>query len=386
MIQCGDKIGEWEVVRCLGEGGMGSVYEVKHPRLVGRRALKIFSLKDGETGALRRKFHAEAKILYALKHPYLVRVHDLVAEDPKAGQPPYFVMDLVTDENGESASLRDLKQKGGITPERIKAWYSDLVGVLTYLHSKGIVHRDIKPSNVMVGDDGHAVLLDFGVAGIEDDRLRAELSVERTFVTGQKTGERIRMGTMEYWAPEVLRGKPATAASDLWALGSLVWYLLMGHPYDPSEDDLGDLDICDEADYWRGILTPLLNPIPEKRKFASAPVKSEKGVTLPKMQFWEWLVVIPSLPWSLVYIWGKHKNWHRFCKVVMFLLLSIWALILLVSLSDDTQTGERKEPESLEVGRSADSIDERDSSSVWTSSDEWKRKKAERDRKRKAAK
>lgn len=385
MFQCGDKIGEWEVVRCLGEGGMGSVYEVRHPRLGGRRALKIFSLKDGETGALRRKFHAEAKILYALKHPSLVRVYDLVAEDPKMGRPPYFVMDLVTDENGESTSLRDLKKKGDITPERIKAWYSDLVGVLTYLHSKGVVHRDIKPSNVMVGDDGHAVLLDFGVAGIVDDRLRAELSVERTFVTGQKTGERIRMGTMEYWAPEVLRGKPATAASDLWALGSLVWYLLMGHPYDPSEDDLAKLDICDEADYWRGILTPILNPIPEKRKFASAADRPEKSVTLPKMRFWEWLVVVPSLPWSLVYVWGKHKNWRRFCKVVMFLLLAIWALILLVLLDNDTPIERQTHSRPAEILQGAESMEGRSSSSVWTSSDEWKRKKAERDRKRAAA-
>lgn len=387
MIQRGDTIGQWKVIRHLGKGGMGSVYEVEHCQLGGRRALKIFSLKDGEIGVLRRKFYAEAKILYALKHRSLVRVCDLVAEDPKTGLPPYFVMDLVADDSGESTSLGDLKRKGDITSEQIKVWYSDLVGVLTYLHSKGVIHRDIKPSNVMVGDDGHAVLLDFGVASIEDDRLRAELFVERTFVTGQQTGDRIRMGTMEYWAPEVLRGKSATAASDLWALGSLVWYLLLGHPYDPSEDDFAELDICDESDYWRDILTPILNPIPEKRKFASTAVRPEKGVTLPKMQFWEWLVVIPSLPWSLVYVWGKHKSWWRFCKVVMFLLVATWSLVafalFLAMLGDDnTLTGEQTDLKPAEIRQNAESMDDRSSLSVWITSDEWERWKAERDRKR----
>ena len=227
-----ERVGGYRLVRELGRGGMGVVYEVEHVDLGVRSAMKAFTLDHGNREFLRKRFLAEAKMLARLDHPRLVKVRDL-AVDPSGGF-PYFVMDLVLNAAGEPETLEDARKAGKVTEDAALAWYDDLREGLAYIHAQGIVHRDVKLENVLVDAEGRSVLSDFGVSRIFDERVRTELMVTTTFVEGETTGTRPVMGTYWYLAPEVRKGGAATAASDWYALGVLLFRLLTGMWYEPN--------------------------------------------------------------------------------------------------------------------------------------------------------
>ena len=224
-------IGSYRVVRVLGHGGMGTVYEVVDA--VGAHlALKLFTGGAKNREFLEKRFRAEAKLLAALDHPHLVKVRD-VGLDEATGN-PWFTMDLVLNAQGEPETLEDARRRGGILNEQALRWFRDLVGELDYLHAHGIVHRDVKLKNVLIDSAGHAVLSDFGISRIFDDKLRSQLDVTTTFVEGQTTGTRPVMGTYFYLAPEVRAGQPVTPAADGYALGVLFFRFLTGMWYEPT--------------------------------------------------------------------------------------------------------------------------------------------------------
>ena len=224
------QIGPYRLVRLLGRGGMGQVYEAVRD---GRScALKVFSASHGNLDFLRKRFCAEAKILSRLDSSRLVKVHEL-SIDERDGT-PYFAMDLVLNAEGVPETLEDARKAGKVTEVRALAWYEELRDGLEYIHSHGIVHRDIKLENVLLDSKGHAVISDFGVSRIVDDRVRDELSVTMTFVTGATTGTKPVMGTFWYLAPEIRRGGKATPASDWYSLGVLMYRLLTGMWYEPN--------------------------------------------------------------------------------------------------------------------------------------------------------
>lgn len=226
------QIASWHLVRELGRGGMGTVYEAIHVESGERRALKIFTLDHGKRDFLRKRFLAEAKLLAKLESPHLVKVRELAIDE--AGGTPYFVMDLVLNSKGLSETLEDARKSGQVTEKRALEWYEDLRQGLAYIHSQGIVHRDVKLENVLVNSEGHAVLSDFGVSRIFDARVRSELMVTATMITGATTGTKPVMGTYWYLAPEIRRGDEATPASDWYALGVLLYRLLTGLWYEPN--------------------------------------------------------------------------------------------------------------------------------------------------------
>lgn len=254
-------IGGYRVVRLLGKGGMAEVYEVEHPTLGVRRAMKVFKAEGERAEFLRTRFLAEGRLLAHLDHPRLVRVYD--CDEDEASHAPYITMDLVVGADGEPHTLSSLHKEHKITEAQLLAWYGDLADALAYIHSAGVVHRDIKPSNILVDADGHAVLADFGVSRISDDTLRRELAVEATMATDANSAARIVFGTANYLAPEVRGGRNATAASDIYALGVTLFRLLTGVWYEPDSDALGLLDGYDPV--WRGIFPALLAEIPQDR-------------------------------------------------------------------------------------------------------------------------
>ena len=194
-------------------------------------ALKVFSATHGNFDFLRKRFCAEAKILSQLDSPRLVHVHELSVETRDGI--PYFAMDLVLNAAGEPETLEDARKARKVTEARAMAWYEELREGLEYIHSRGIVHRDVKLENVLLNAEGHAVLSDFGVSRIVDGRVRDELAVTTTFVTGETTGTKPVMGTYWYLAPEIRHGGEATPASDWYALGVLMYRLLTGMWYEP---------------------------------------------------------------------------------------------------------------------------------------------------------
>ena len=232
MFSAGDRIGQFRVVREIGQGGMGCVYEVVADEDATRLALKVFSLDHGNREFLRRRFLAEAKILSRLNHPRLVHVHESGIDEPSGT--PYYVMDLVQSAVGKSETLEDVRKAGKVTEARALQWLADICEGLEYIHAQGVVHRDVKLENVLIDENGHAVLSDFGVSRIFDDRLRNELMVTTTFIAGETTGTQPVMGTYWYLAPEIRKGGAATPESDWYSLGVLMYRLLTGMWYEPN--------------------------------------------------------------------------------------------------------------------------------------------------------
>ena len=254
----GQIVGGYRIVRRLGKGGMAEVYEVESEKTGSPYALKVFVCEQANAMFLKKRFLAEGRLLAKLHHPRIVRVFDFGFEGEDR---PYFVMDIIQDVEGRRRTLRDMLDAGEVDEDRIAGWYGDLSEALSYIHGKGVVHRDISLENVLVGPDGRAVLSDFGVSKIVDRDLRAELNI--SMMTMVSDGKPI-MGKAFYIAPEVRAGEEETAASDLYSLGVLLFYMLNQVWYTPGARMAEMLAPFDGQ--WLGILTALLAENPADRK------------------------------------------------------------------------------------------------------------------------
>lgn len=209
MVKPGDLIaGRYRIVRAIGKGGFGAVYEALDTRLNKPLALKQLTLADP---ALVSHFEREAKLLASLRHPGLPDVTDHFA-DP-AGQ--FLVMEYVAgDDLGEQ-----LERRGGPFPVAdVLAWAEQLLDVLDYLHTREppVIHRDIKPHNMKLGSDGRIKLLDFGLAK-----------------AGGGTRTSVRGYTLAYAAPEQIWNQGTDGRSDLYSLAVTLHALLTGTPAPP---------------------------------------------------------------------------------------------------------------------------------------------------------
>ena len=257
--------GDYRVEKPLGKGGMADVFEVEHVRLGSRHALKLFTCESDDPD-IRDRFLREGHLLAKLAHPRIVRVTDFGADD-ETGR-PYFVMDLVLSPDGDPKTLADAK-RDGVDESQVAEWYEDVREGLAYVHAQGIVHRDLKLENVLVGPDGHAVISDFGISRIVDPSVRTRMSVDfATTIVALKAGRVPLMGTRGYMAPELETGGSASPASDYYALGVMVLYLLAGAWYDRNVTDLrSELAGFDPA--WAEVLPKLLHANPVARECPS---------------------------------------------------------------------------------------------------------------------
>ena len=271
MLEPNSILGTYRIVRLLGEGGMGAVYEVEHLQLGVHYALKTFTLDDEHRDLFLRRFEVEGRMLARLKHPNLTSVFDL-QRDEETGT-LYYVMDLVLYKDGEAHTLADL-EPGGADEDQIYEWFCQMCDALAYVHAQGIVHRDIKLNNILIAPDHHLVLSDFGISRVCDEGLRQVLDASRT-MTSTATGGRLVVGTQGYMAPEVTRGEAATPASDVFALGVVFFKLLTGVWYDPDlEPGAGHVTVGSTnarkllADFerpWRNVLPRMLAADPALR-------------------------------------------------------------------------------------------------------------------------
>jgi tRNA A-37 threonylcarbamoyl transferase component Bud32 len=215
----GDVIGQYCVHEFLGEGGMGTVFEVEHVALTRRYALKVLRTKviERDPGAAQ-KFLREARTAARVRHPNIV---DVVDFGHLVDGRPYFVMELL-----EGQSLADLVAAGPLPPGEVIVIARQLANALAAAHDRGVVHADVTPSNVLVVDgtddptrpgDLHVKLVDFGLAELAGEGLRDE---NPEFV----------LGTPAYISPEQLRGLAPTDRSDQYGLGAVLFELLSGHP------------------------------------------------------------------------------------------------------------------------------------------------------------
>jgi len=210
----GRRIGAYRLLRLIGEGGMGSVYlaEREEGDFLQRVALKLVRA-DFLTDEARIRFLRERSILAQLTHPHIAQLHDGgVAADGA----PYFTLEYV---EGEPITKYCDSRKLDIR-ERLRL-VLQMCAAVAYAHRNLIVHRDLKPSNIFVTSDGAVKLLDFGIAKLLDvDSGRGQ------------TATQARMMTPEYAAPEQVLGEPITTATDVYAIGVLMYELLCGRlPY-----------------------------------------------------------------------------------------------------------------------------------------------------------
>ena len=203
------QIGPYRVVRVLGQGGMGVVYEVAHLQQPNKRlALKLILAENPSKDVLVR-FQREAQLLAKVSHPNIVGVQDFAYDERSR---PYMVFDYVAGED-----LRSLCYGTPMDPEQAARIGASLASALDLLHRKGIIHRDLKPENVILRPDGTPVLLDFGLA--------RELDAERLTVTGTI------LGTPAYMSPEQAEGfSDIDPRTDVYGLGGILFYLLLGRP------------------------------------------------------------------------------------------------------------------------------------------------------------
>lgn len=211
----GKTVGRYEIVRRLGEGGMGVVYQAEDSVLRRSVALKVLDERFRDDEERRRRFLREARLAGALVHPNIATVFDAGVD----GDRFYLAMELVS-----GSTLRMRIAEGRVTNAEALRFARAIAIGLAKAHGAGIVHRDLKPENVMVDTDDTVKILDFGLA-------KVPRRVERSDTTTTQDG-RI-LGTPTYMSPEQAKGKPVDERSDVFSFGVLLYELVTGQrPFD----------------------------------------------------------------------------------------------------------------------------------------------------------
>ena len=198
-------VGPYRVDGMLGRGGMATVYEATHESIGRPTALKLLDARLGMREDFVRRFRREGRMQASLEHPHVVAVYEVVESEDGL----FIAMQLV-----RGPTLAALIAAGALTAQRALALLAQIADAIDAAHAAGLVHRDIKPRNVLVGEGDHAYLADFGLTTLGDDT--------GVTVTGDV------LGTVAYLAPEVIRGEPASAASDRYAFAALAFECLTG--------------------------------------------------------------------------------------------------------------------------------------------------------------
>ncbi|HEX8115646.1 MAG TPA: protein kinase, partial [Pyrinomonadaceae bacterium] len=222
-------LGAYRVLEKIGAGGMGTVYLAKDTRLGRRVALKLLPAHFARDEGLVRRFEQEARAASALNHPNILTVHE-IGED--AGR-LFIVTEFV-----EGKTLRERMWEGRFSVTDALDVCAQVAGALAKAHAGGIVHRDVKPENVMLDEEGHVKVLDFGIA----KQVAASPSVDTEAPTSARvnTASGVVLGTTTYMSPEQVRGQELDGRSDVWSLGCVLYEMLAARaPFE--EKNFGDL-------------------------------------------------------------------------------------------------------------------------------------------------
>ncbi len=211
----GETVGSYRIAALIGAGGMGRVYLGVHPSIGSRVAIKVLSLECASRPELVERFFAEAQLVNRIRHEGIVNVIDLaLLPDGR----PYIVMELLA---GEPLSAL-IDRSGRLEAAHAVALACAMLDALAAAHERGVVHRDLKPDNVFVTRQGRVVVLDFGIAKLLP---QSTVGAERV---SPATGTGAVLGTPGYMAPELIQGRPTVPATDLYAVGVILYQALSG--------------------------------------------------------------------------------------------------------------------------------------------------------------
>ncbi len=200
--------GRYQIIKEIGKGGMGMVYQAHDPNLDLLVALKVLHRDIVGTASFVERFHSEARVLGRLDRANIVRIYNIDEEDNGT---VYIAMEYV-----EGESLAEVMKRKQFSPDEIINLGITIAKTLNYAHQKGVIHRDIKPSNIMIRSDGFLKITDFGIAHIQDSRATIKT----------QAGE--ILGTPAYMSPEQVISKPIDGRSDIFSLGIILYELCTG--------------------------------------------------------------------------------------------------------------------------------------------------------------
>jgi ABC-type branched-subunit amino acid transport system substrate-binding protein/DNA-binding beta-propeller fold protein YncE len=203
----GSTFAGYRVDSLIGRGGMGVVYKATDLSLDRPVALKLIAPELAQDERFRARFLREPRLAAALDHPHVIPIHEAGEHDGQL----YLAMRFVEGDDLKTILERD----GALTPERALAVLAQIADALDTAHRRGLVHRDVKPANVLLDEDGHAYLTDFGIS---------------TQVGGASTDTGRMVGTLDYLAPEQIRGEEVDGRSDCYALACVLYECLAGRP------------------------------------------------------------------------------------------------------------------------------------------------------------
>ncbi|MFZ1453473.1 MAG: serine/threonine-protein kinase, partial [Ferruginibacter sp.] len=202
----GEKIHSYEITEHLGKGGMGNVYKATDTMLGRDVALKMLHPQLTMEAQFLERFKKEARVLAQLLHPNIAVIYNFIEQ----GGNHFMVMEYV-----EGTNLDDLLKKHKTLPaEFVVPVFTQVLEGLKHAHKKNVFHRDIKPANMMLTHDDTVKLMDFGIAKVAGEQKMTQVNKI--------------VGTVEFMAPELLQGKEASAASDIYAAGVTLYELLCG--------------------------------------------------------------------------------------------------------------------------------------------------------------
>jgi uncharacterized protein (TIGR02145 family) len=220
-------ITNYTIKKSIGQGGMATVYLANDNKFDTNVAIKVLNKEFVHNENIRKRFLAEAKNMFKMSHPNIIKVTDLIDD----GDTVAFVMEYI-----EGQTLKEyIERKGKLSDDEIKTLFSQMLEAVGYVHEQNLVHRDIKPSNFMITPKGQIKLLDFGIAKNTDTQ-----SSDYT-----QTGTSQNMGTPMYMSPEQIKStKDVTLQSDIYSLGVVLWQMVMGKkPYDTNTTSTFELQL-----------------------------------------------------------------------------------------------------------------------------------------------
>jgi eukaryotic-like serine/threonine-protein kinase len=217
----GTRLGPYEILARIGEGGMGVVYRARDPRLDRQVAIKLLSTEMAADPRARERLRLEAMAVAALDHPYICKIFEI----GEGGDALFLVMEYIV-----GATLHHRLLEGRVPlPDALRV-AGEIAEALQEAHARGFVHRDLKPANIMLTQQGHVKVMDFGLAKRIEDLPPPDAATRE--MGAQLTAHGVIVGTPDYMSPEQVKGMPLDVRSDLFSFGVILAEMMTGrHPF-----------------------------------------------------------------------------------------------------------------------------------------------------------